>query len=95
MLNEMKREQAKVALEIRKTPGVCGGRACVGNTRIAVWLLVALRKQGLEDEALLRSYPQLTPAHLRLVADYSQAHRAEVEHDIREQDEDEASLPHR
>ena len=25
---------------IRKTPGVIGGDACIGNRRIAVWMLV-------------------------------------------------------
>lgn len=31
---------------IRKTSGVCGGYACVRNTRIPVWTLVSLRQQG-------------------------------------------------
>ena len=28
---------------ITKTAGVCGGDACIENTRIPVWLLVSLR----------------------------------------------------
>jgi uncharacterized protein (DUF433 family) len=31
---------------IRKTSGVCGGAACLRDTRIMVWLLVDLRRQG-------------------------------------------------
>ena len=27
------------AAPIRPTPGVCGGEACIGMTRIAVWML--------------------------------------------------------
>lgn len=29
------------SLGIKKTPGVCGGDACIGNTRIPVWSLVS------------------------------------------------------
>src|SRR5438477_1220123 len=46
---------------IRKTPGVCGGRACVGNRRIAVWMLVEARDLGIRDEQFLTDYePPLT-----------------------------------
>ena len=31
---------------ITKTVGVCGGDACLKDTRIPVWLLVSLRDQG-------------------------------------------------
>lgn len=88
-LREMPLRPHKVALEIRKTPGVCGERACVGNTRIPVWLLAAYRRDGLSDDALLHSYPQLTAQHLRLVSDYCRDHAGEIERDIREQEEDE------
>jgi uncharacterized protein (DUF433 family) len=91
-LKEMKQAKDKVSLEIRKTPGVCGGRACIGNTRIPVWLVVSFIKEGLADGALLQSYPQLTPDHLRLVRDYYARHKDEIERDIREQDEDEEML---
>ncbi|HLW67594.1 MAG TPA: DUF433 domain-containing protein [Gemmataceae bacterium] len=37
---------------VRKTPGVCGGDACIRNTRIPVWLLVAWMKDGLNDERI-------------------------------------------
>jgi hypothetical protein len=42
----MKQADSKVALDIRKTPGVCGGGACVGRTRIPVWLLIAYLNDG-------------------------------------------------
>lgn len=90
----MAERTTKIELEIRRTPGVCGGRACVGATRIPVWLLVAYLKEGLAEEALLQSYPQLTSLHLRLVRDYYDQHQSEVERDIHEQDEDEAALPY-
>jgi type III restriction enzyme len=92
-LKEMAEQDPKVALEIRRTPGVCGDRACVGATRIPVWLLVAFLKDGLTEESLLQSYPQLTPTHLRLVRDYWDRHRDEIDRDIREE-EDEEALSH-
>lgn len=50
---------------IRKTPGVIGGDACVGDRRVAVWVLVEARDQGIGDEQLLRDYdPPLSRAEL-------------------------------
>ena len=34
---------------IRKTPMVCGGDACIRNSRIMVWLLVAFKRGGMTD----------------------------------------------
>ena len=34
---------------IHRTPGVCGGEACVGMTRIAVWMLEEARRVGVGD----------------------------------------------
>ncbi|HEX5271673.1 MAG TPA: DUF433 domain-containing protein [Gemmataceae bacterium] len=45
---------------IRKAADVCGGDACVRETRIMVWLLVALKRQGMTDAELIDSYPGLT-----------------------------------
>lgn len=51
-------------VKIKRTPGVCGGRPCVGDTRITVDLLRQLRGLGLSDEKLLEAYPVLTQEHL-------------------------------
>ena len=74
-----------ISLKIQKTPGVCGGRACVGNTRIPVWTLISFFQQGVTDEDMMRAYPALTVDHLNLVREYYEAHRAEIDRDIREQ----------
>jgi type III restriction enzyme len=92
-LKEMNQDDSKVALEIRKTPGVCGGEACIGAARIPVWLIVSYLKNDMSREKLLQSYPSLTPAHLKLAWDYYQSHRDEIERDIRLQDEDEEAIP--
>ena len=35
----------QITAAIQKIPGVCGGHACVRNTRIPVWTLVSLRQR--------------------------------------------------
>ncbi|MFM7364444.1 MAG: DUF433 domain-containing protein, partial [Cuspidothrix sp.] len=42
---------------IEKTPKICGGDACIVNTRIPVWVLVEARQLGYSDVDLLTSYP--------------------------------------
>ena len=75
-----------ISLKIQKTPGVCGGRACVGNTRIPVWTLIGFLYQGATDDDMIRAYPALTVDHLNLVREYYKTHRAEIDRDIREQE---------
>jgi uncharacterized protein (DUF433 family) len=43
---------------IRKTPGVIGGDACIGNRRIAVWMLVQARNLGMTDDEIRDQYEQ-------------------------------------
>ena len=38
---------------IQRSPGVCGGEACVGMTRIAVWMLEEARRAGVGTLGLL------------------------------------------
>jgi type III restriction enzyme len=73
---------------IQKTPGVCGGRACVRNTRITVWGLVNNRRLGQTDVGILESIAGLTPEDLRVAFDYFEEHRPEIEADIRENETD-------
>lgn len=63
---------------IESTPGVCGGAACVGNTRIPVWLLEDYRRQGATDLELLESYPTLNSRDLANAWAYADAHRIEI-----------------
>jgi type III restriction enzyme len=72
---------------ISKTPGVCGGDACIRKTRIPVWTMVGFRKSGSSDEELLEIYPGLTPADVQAAWEYYEHHRAEIETAIRENDE--------
>ena len=49
---------------ITKTPGVCGGRACIVGTRIPLWILQAYRARGLCDSEVLETFPCLTREQL-------------------------------
>lgn len=72
---------------IEKTPGVCGGDARVRSTRIAVWLLVGYRKDGVSDSRLLEMYPALNLGDLSAAWWYYAEHHDEIERAIREQEE--------
>src|SRR5436189_4233940 len=67
---------------ITRTPGVCGGDACVRGTRIMVWLLILSRRLGQSDAALLADYPTLTQDNLDAAWDYYRRHPVEIEQAI-------------
>jgi uncharacterized protein (DUF433 family) len=71
---------------VYKDPEVCGGDACIDNTRIMVWLLVAFKRDGMSDEDLLRNYPTLKPEHLVAAWEYARRHPQEIEDAIARDD---------
>ena len=73
---------------VQKTPGVCGGRACIRNTRITVWGVVNSRRLGAADEQILENIVGLTPADLHAAWDYYREHPAEIDEDIRDNEAD-------
>ncbi len=73
---------------INKTPGVCGGDACVANTRIPVWVLEQARRLGMSDADLLLSYPSLRAEDLTNAWAYVRSHREEIDEAIRQNEED-------
>jgi uncharacterized protein (DUF433 family) len=75
---------SKTGPTVQRTPGVCGGEACVGDTRIAVWMLEEARRLGVGDSDLLSDYPALTEADLSAAWDYVSTHAAEIDKAIRE-----------
>jgi uncharacterized protein (DUF433 family) len=72
--------------EVVCSPRICGGRARVQGTRIAVWMLEAARRQGAQDGDILQMYPWLRPMHLQEAWKYVEAHREEIEKDLAEQE---------
>ena len=74
---------------ITKTPGVCGGDACLRGTRITVWGLVAHRRLGLSDAEISETIQGGVPqADLDAVWDYAAAHPDEIEEAIRRNTEE-------
>ena len=64
---------------IEKTPKVCGGEACIANTRIPIWVLVEARRLGYSDVDLLTSYPTITATDLANAWVYAEAYPDEIE----------------
>jgi uncharacterized protein (DUF433 family) len=73
---------------IRKTAGVCGGDACIRNSRIMVWLLVAEKRAGRADREILESFPTLTARDLAAAWEYATQHPEEIELAISRQEEE-------
>ena len=67
---------------VQKTPGVCGGRACIRNTRITVWGLVNYRRLGVADEQILKNIVGLTLEDLQTAWDYYRVNTAEIDDDL-------------
>ena len=68
---------------IERTPGVCGGAACIAGTRIPVWVLQGFRRLGWTESQFLASYPTLRPADLVHAWAYVEVNRAEIDEEIR------------
>ena len=67
---------------LEANPGVCGGEACVVNTRIPVWVLELSRRQGTTEKRLLADYPGLVADDLRAAWDYANRNPTEIEAEI-------------
>ncbi len=73
--------------EINHTPGVCGGRACVNGTRIAVWLLAECFNQLGSVDAVVDRWvwdDGLSREDVLFALDWYAEHREEVDRDILE-----------
>ena len=68
---------------IDSAPDVCGGEVCIVRTRIPVWALEQSRRLGITEDELLRSYPTLRAEDLANAWAYVRSHRAEIEEEIR------------
>lgn len=70
---------------ITKTKGVCGGAACIENTRIPVWMIVEYwTNLSVKNDTLLQIFPTITRGQLELVHLYYSANREEVDREVRE-----------
>ena len=72
---------------IEKTPGVCGGSACIRTTRIPVWLLAAWRKEGLTNARILSHHPELSEDDLEAAWAYYGKNTVEIDEEIERHEE--------
>jgi len=78
---------SKGSLGITKTPGVCGGDACIAKTRLPVWSLLNDSRLGMSDAQILEAFPHLTDADLVNAWAYADTNPEEIEQAIRENEE--------
>jgi uncharacterized protein (DUF433 family) len=74
---------------ISKEPDRCGGDACVRDSRITVWGLVAYKRLGASDSEILRAVQGATAADLEAAWEYAAAHPDEIDDAIRSNEEGE------
>lgn len=79
----MAAETTKNQSWIQKSPGVCGGDACIRNTRITVHGLVHYRQLGLSDQRILHTIQGLSQHDLAAAWEYYADHSTEIEDAIR------------
>ena len=85
---------------IEKTPGVCGGRACIAGHRVRVMDIVGWHEnRGHSVAEIVEMFPCITPADVHAALAYYYDNREEIENDFRNDEEwarwAEANLPSR
>ncbi len=79
--------ETQTTARITKTPGVCGGDACLHGRRIAIWMLVEAHRLGIADDELMESYdPPVSADDLRAAWAYYVSHPDEIDANIWEND---------
>jgi uncharacterized protein (DUF433 family) len=77
-----------IAQHITKTPGVCGGRACVSGHRIRVQdIVVWHEKRGYCPDEIVDMFPGITLADGYAALAYYFDNRQEIEAEFRKADE--------
>jgi uncharacterized protein (DUF433 family) len=80
--------QNVLAQHISKTPGVCGGRACIAGHRIRVMDIAAWHERlGMSPEEIVHQFPGITLADVHAALAYYFDNRAEIEDEFRRDDE--------
>src|SRR5687768_683033 len=71
-------------LGITKTPGVCGGKACIAGHRVRVMDVVVWHElRSLSPEEIVYQFPGITLASVHAALAYYFSNRQEIEADFR------------
>lgn len=65
---------------IVKTPGICGGKARIENTRVGVHDVIGLLQNGETVESAIRQLPDVTRAQVYECLSYYEDHLAEIDY---------------
>jgi uncharacterized protein (DUF433 family) len=77
-----------IAQHITKTPGVCGGRACIAGHRIRVMDIVVLHEmRGMCAEEVAYQYPTITLADVHAALAYYFDNVEEIQNEFRKDEE--------
>ena len=89
LIDDVRKEIDRTFPGIESKPGVCGGSARIRSTRIPVWLIVGLRRDGVSDDRIVDYFYPGAITHEDLVNAwaYADAHPDEIDEGIRRQDE--------
>jgi len=69
---------------ISKTPGICGGKACIAGHRIRVMDIVAMHEYaGMTPDEIADQYPSITLADIHAALAYYFDHRVDIETEFR------------
>lgn len=71
--------------KITKTPGVCGGSACIDETRIPVYVLEGLYRQGANMDTFRQAYPQLSQDQINAAMSYAILNKEEMDMELSEE----------
>lgn len=69
-----------------RTPGTCGGLLRIDGTRITVLQIAAMKNQGLSAADIADHYPHLTLRQVQTALAHYEAHKAETDRELAEQE---------
>jgi uncharacterized protein (DUF433 family) len=73
---------------ITRTPGVCGGKACIEGHRIRVMdIVIMYEHQGMNANEIVEQYPSITLGDVHAALAYYYDNIEEIREDIRQNNE--------
>ena len=73
---------------ITRTPGVCGGKACIAGTRIRVMdIVIWYEHQGMTPDEIVDQFPTITLSDVHTALAYYYDHIEEIREEMRREEE--------